>query len=80
MAEYCPNCLRVQDERSIDYQNETCRFCSNDKEDTICSNCKSENIDSWNGDDYVCLDCRYSSLYEEIMTQEDFDNYIKGEN
>lgn len=40
-----------------------------------CSNCKGEDTHAWNSSEYVCLTCRYSSTYKEVMSQEDFDKW-----
>ena len=40
-----------------------------------CIKCKSTNVFVWTLGEYVCLDCRYNSLYKEIMSKEDFDEW-----
>ena len=41
-----------------------------------CKKCKSKNITAWNQGDYICNDCRYSSLYNEIMSVEEYKKWL----
>jgi|GEM_PF-4643972 radical SAM superfamily enzyme len=44
----------------------------------ICIKCKSKNIEAWNNKDYVCNFCKYSSTYDEVMSEEEYNKFISS--